>query len=205
MYCGKLTWILLRLKGRPTVVVIIVGRRMKCDHHSAKTIVLGDSKNGLVFHLSSSDRFMSLDLTKWVKKRLSIIKRNFAYCSFFQRNQKRSLKINLKQKVCYLMFLRTGAKPSCSQCVNIYFSACVLCLLEEQAADDDTVKTLTDAMRMDHTTLQSINTSMRNAWFCSAPRGCIQQHSSTSLPSLSRFTRDFPALCCTETTLMETT
>lgn len=45
--------------------------------------------------------------------------------------------------------------------------------------------TLADETRMDHTTLWSINTSMRNAWFCSALSGCIQQHSSASVPTLS--------------------
>lgn len=47
------------------------------------------------------------------------------------------------------------------------------------------VMTLADEMRMDHTTLWRINTSMRNAWFCSALSGCIQQHSSASIPTLT--------------------
>ncbi|KAK5856590.1 hypothetical protein PBY51_008174 [Eleginops maclovinus] len=67
------------------------------------------------------------------------------------------------------------------------------------------METRTDPERMDHTALQSINTSMRNAWFCSAPGGCIQQHSSASLPSLSRLTGDFPARYCTQSALMNTT
>lgn len=61
------------------------------------------------------------------------------------------------------------AKPSCSQCVNVsflnVFNFCWVSML--------LTMTLADPMRMDHTTLQSINTSMRNAWFCSALRGCI--------------------------------
>lgn len=39
--------------------------------------------------------------------------------------------------------------------------------------------------RTGHTALRNINTSMRNAWFCSAQSSCIQQHSSASVPTLS--------------------
>lgn len=107
------------------------------------------------------------------------------------------------------IFAKTGctfsfpqrARPSCSQCVNIsLLNMFYFCWMRKLLT-----RTLTDPARMDHTTLQSINTSMRNAWFCSAPRGCVQQHSSASLPSLSWFTGDVPALYCTETTLMNTT
>lgn len=104
--------------------------------------------------------------------------------------------------VQYVLFPTKGQTKLFTLCQH-FFSK--LFLLDEFAADADIIQTLTNPVRMDHTTLQSINTSMRNAWFCSAPRGCIQQHSSASLPSLSRFTGDFPAVYCTQTALMNTT
>lgn len=87
-----------------------------------------------------------------------------------------------------LLYSVLGGQPKLFIMCQHFFPNFVLFLLDEPAADDDDMKTLTDAVRMDHGVLQSINTSMRNAWFCSAPRGCIQQHSSASLPALSWFT-----------------
>lgn len=58
-------------------------------------------------------------------------------------------------------------------------------VLEGQHWGSVLATTLADETRMDHTTLWSINTSMRNARFCSALSGCIQQHSSASVHTLS--------------------
>lgn len=58
-------------------------------------------------------------------------------------------------------------------------------VLEDHCGRSVLAVTLADAVRTGHTALPSINTSMRNAWFCSALGGCIQQHSSASVPTLS--------------------
>lgn len=66
--------------------------------------------------------------------------------------------------------------------------------------------TLTDGVRMDHTTLQSINTSMRNAWFLFQLQEAV--YCSILLPaapSLSWFTGDVPALYCTQTAVKNAT
>lgn len=59
---------------------------------------------------------------------------------------------------------------------------------------------------MDHTTLQSINTSMRNAWFLFQLQEAV--YCSILLPaspSLSWFTGDVRALYCTQTALKNAT